>query len=62
MKNKNEILELFSELYGCDLNDISITWYTIKEDEPKKPSNKGRKPKPHQVTDCFVEVGGAGTC
>lgn len=55
MKNKNEILELFSELYGCDLNDISITWYVTEENEPKKMSNKGRKPNPHQITDKTVE-------
>jgi len=54
----NKLLEFLASVYNVNKEDINITYYDfdkLEEVEVKKPSNKGRKPKPHQITDKVVE-------
>ena len=53
------LLEFLASIYNVNKEDINITYY-VEEVEVTKPSNKGRKPKPHQITDKVVEPQPAG--
>ena len=63
------LLEFLASIYNVNKEDINITYYNkddinityyVEEVEVTKPSNKGRKPKPHQITDKVVEPQPAG--
>ena len=53
------LIEFLAKFYNVNKDEISISYY-VEEVEVTKPSNKGRKPKPHQITDKVVEPQPAG--